>query len=121
MAAEFGMMGLGTMGRNFLLNVAEHGFAVVGYDIDPEKRELLRNEGGKWAVSVAESPADLVKKLAAPRSIMLFVPAGRIVDAVIEALLPHLEKDDLIIDGGNSHFLDTERREEYLAGKGIGF
>jgi len=115
------MMGLGTMGRNFLLNVAEHGFACVGYDIDPEKRELLRVEGGDLAVSAAESPADLVTKLAAPRSIMLLVPSGPIVDAVITALLPHLEKDDLIIDGGNSHFLDTERRQLSLAEKGIGF
>jgi len=119
--AQFGMVGLGTMGRNFLLNVAEHGFPCVGYDIDPAMRELLRAECGELPISVAESPADLVSKLASPRSIMALVPSGPIVDAVIIAHLPHLEKGDLIIDGGNSHFLDTERREKELAEKGIGF
>jgi 6-phosphogluconate dehydrogenase len=78
-------------------------------------------EGRDLAVSAAESPADLVEKLTAPRSIMLLVPSGPIVDAVITALLPHLKPDDLIIDGGNSHFLDTEKRQRYLAEKGIGF
>jgi len=119
--AEFGMVGLGTMGRNFLLNVAEHGFACAGYDIDPEKREMLRADAGELPISVAESPAELVKTLATPRSIMVLVPAGPIVDAVITAHLPHLDKGDLIIDGGNSHFVDTERREGYLTAKGIGF
>lgn len=115
------MVGLGTMGRNFLLNIADDGFSCVGYDLDAEKRRLLLEEGKQWNVMAAESPADLAGKLETPRSIMLLVPAGKIVDAVIEDLLPHLEKGDLIIDGGNSHFTDTERREAYLAEKGIGF
>ncbi len=115
------MVGLGTMGRNFLLNIADDGFSCVGYDLDAEKRRLLLEEGKGWDVAAAESPADLAGKLETPRSIMLLVPAGAVVDAVIEDLLPHLEKGDLIIDGGNSHYTDTERREAYLAGKGIGF
>ncbi len=115
------MIGLGTMGRNFLLNVADSGFACVGYDLDHTKRELLLAEGKNWDVNTAESPGDLISKLEAPRSIMLLVPAGPIVDDVIDDLRPHLQKDDLIIDGGNSHFSDTERRERYLAEKGIGF
>jgi 6-phosphogluconate dehydrogenase len=119
--AEFGMIGLGTMGRNLLLNVAEHGFSAVGYDLDPEKRNLLIDEGKDWAVSAAGSPKELVEQLASPRSIMVLVPAGRIVDSVIADLLPYLEKDDLVIDGGNSHFLDTERRQQFLAEKGVGF
>jgi|SRR5688572_323779 6-phosphogluconate dehydrogenase len=119
--AEFGMVGLGTMGRNFLLNVAEHGFPCVGYDIDPEKRQLLLSEGENLPVSAVASPAELVKQIAAPRTIMVLVPAGPIVDSVINDLLPYLERDDLIIDGGNSHFLDTERREQQLATKSIGF
>lgn len=119
--ARFGMVGLGTMGRNFLLNVADSGFSCVGYDLDAEKRALLIEEGKGWDVKAATSPADLADLLASPRTIMLLVPAGKIVDAVIEDLLPHLEKGDLIIDGGNSHFTDTDRRNAYLAEKEIGF
>lgn len=115
------MIGLGTMGRNFLLNVADSGFSCVGYDLDTAKRELLLDEGKEWAVDVATSSAQLVEKLEAPRAIMLLVPAGPIVDAVIEELIPFLGPDDIIIDGGNSHFTDTDRREAYLAEKGFGF
>ena len=119
--AKFGMVGLGTMGRNFLLNVAEHGFSCVGYDLDAEKRRLLHEEGTGMPIDSAETIAEFVGKIAAPRNIMLLVPAGKIVDSVINDLLPFLEKDDLIIDGGNSHFLDTERREVFLIEKGIEF
>ena len=115
------MVGLGTMGRNFLLNVAEHGFTCVGYDLDAEKRELLHEEGKHLPVDSADNVFNFVQKLAKPRNIMLLVPAGKIVDSVISDLLPHLEKDDLIIDRGNSHFLDTERREALLMEKGIEF
>jgi 6-phosphogluconate dehydrogenase len=121
MKAQFGMVGLGTMGRNFLLNVADSGFACVGLDLDAAKRDLLVAEGKEWNVAAAGTAAELIDMLAAPRSIMLLVPAGPIVDSVIEDLLPHLETGDLIIDGGNSHFTDTERREKYLAESGIGF
>ena len=115
------MIGLGTMGRNFLLNVAEHGFPCVGYDLDAEKRRLLLEEGSGMPVETAATVADFVGKLRFPRNIMLLVPAGAIVDSVITELLPHIEKGDLIIDGGNSHFADTERREVLLANTGIGF
>ena len=116
--AHFGMVGLGTMGRNFLLNAAEHGISSVGYDLDETKRELLLVEGQGYPVDAASSVSELISKLAAPRNIMLLVPAGPIVDSVIKELLPYLEKDDLIIDAGNSHFTDTEIREKYLAEKG---
>ncbi len=119
--AQFGMVGLGTMGRNFLLNVAEHGFKCVGYDLDAEKRGLLMEEGEGLPIDSADNVFQFVQKLQTPRNIMLLVPAGKIVDSVINDLLPHLEKDDLIIDGGNSHFLDTERREKLLIEKGIEF
>ncbi len=115
------MVGLGTMGRNFLLNVAEHGFSCVGYDLDAEKRELLLKEGAGMPIEKADDIAQFTAKLARPRSIMLLVPAGKIVDSVIADLLPHVEAGDLIIDGGNSHFTDTEIREAALAEKGIGF
>ncbi len=119
--AQFGMIGLGTMGRNFLLNVAEHGFSCVGYDLDPKKRELLLDEGKEFAVSAAGDLPAFVAGLDSPRKIMLLVPAGPIVDSVINDLVPHLDKGDLIIDGGNSHFPDTERRTTLLEEKGIEF
>ncbi len=119
--AKFGMVGLGTMGRNFLLNVADSGFSCVGFDIDAEKRRLLIDEGKEWNVAAAETLADMVAKLESPRSIMLLVPAGTIVDAVIADLIPLLDEGDLLIDGGNSHYVDTERREALLAEKGLGY
>jgi 6-phosphogluconate dehydrogenase len=119
--ARFGMVGLGTMGRNFLLNVADSGFSTAGYDLDPEKRRLLLEEGKGLPVAAADSPEKLVESLESPRSIMLLVPAGPIVDSVIENLRPNLSAGDLLIDGGNSHYLDTERREKYLNDLGIGF
>ncbi len=119
--AKFGMIGLGTMGRNFLLNVAEQGFACAGYDLDEDKRELLLDEGRGFDIETGKDPADLIGKLASPRIIMLLVPAGPIVDSVIEGLLPHLAIGDIVIDGGNSHFTDTERREASLGNLGIEF
>jgi 6-phosphogluconate dehydrogenase len=119
--AQFGMVGLGTMGRNLLLNVAEHGFSCVGYDLDVEKRMLLLEEGAGMKLTAAENIAALAESLETPRKIMLLVPAGKIVDGVIDSLLPHLDKGDIIIDGGNSHFVETEAREKYLADKGIEF
>ena len=119
--AHFGMIGLGTMGRNFLLNIAEHGISGVGFDLDAGKRDLLLKEGAGMPVDVGNDLADFIAKLETPRNIMMLVPAGPIVDSVIKDLLPYLEKDDLIIDGGNSHFTDTERREADLSAKGIEF
>ena len=119
--AQFGMIGLGVMGRNFLLNVADNGFSCVGYDLDAEKRQALLTEGSGKAVEAAKTVADFCAKLAKPRKIMLLVPAGKIVDSVINDLLPHIETGDLIIDGGNSHFTDTELREAALLEKGVEF
>ena len=119
--AHFGMIGLGTMGRNFLLNVAEQGIAGIGFDLDPVKRNLLLEEGAGMPLDVGNDLGDFLNKLEKPRNIMLLVPAGKIVDAVIADLVPHLDAGDLIIDGGNSHFTDTERREADLSAKNIGF
>lgn len=115
------MIGLGTMGRNFLLNLAEQGIAGVGYDLDAGKRDLLMKEGESLPLQVGDDMADFVSRLASPRNIMLLVPAGPIVDSVINDLLPLIDESDLIIDGGNSHFTDTEIREKRLAEKGFGF
>ncbi|MBK6751799.1 MAG: NADP-dependent phosphogluconate dehydrogenase [Acidobacteria bacterium] len=119
--AHFGMIGLGTMGRNFLLNIAEHGISGVGYDLDAGKRELLLKEIAGMPVDVGTDLADFIAKLESPRNIMMLVPAGPIVDSVIADLAPLLDKDDLIIDGGNSHFTDTDRRIAELEAKGVGF
>lgn len=116
------MVGLGVMGRNFILNVADNGFTAFGYDLDLEKVNALKEEGGHEAtVNASTSIETFVKALKQPRKIMLLVPAGKIVDSVIETLLPHIDKDDIIIDGGNSFFTDTDRREAYLQEKGINF
>jgi 6-phosphogluconate dehydrogenase len=118
---KFGMIGLGTMGRNFLLNVAEHGVPCAGYDLDQQKRELLLSEAAGFQVTTAADVKSFVASLDTPRNIMMLVPAGPIVDSVIHDVLPHLAEGDLLIDGGNSHFTDTERREEMLKNKGVEF
>ena len=115
------MIGLGTMGRNFLLNVADSGFACVGYDLDGEKVDALQEEGKDFDVEGKKTLDEFLDALEKPRNIMLLVPAGKIVDSVIEDLVPHLDEGDLIIDGGNSHFPDTSRREKDLNEKNIEF
>ncbi len=115
------MVGLGTMGRNFLLNVAEQGFSCVGFDIDSSKRRLLMEEGAGFPVVSAEDLGEFTKALEPPKRIMMLVPAGPIVDSVIDDLLPYMGGGGILIDGGNSHFLDTERREIFLNEKKIKF
>ncbi len=118
---SFGMIGLGTMGRSLLLNMADHDFKVAGYDKDMEKTKLLEKEGAGKPVKSFSALPGFIESLQKPRSIMMLVPAGKIVDSVIEELLPLLEKGDIIIDGGNSHFTDTNRRVAWLEGKGLNF
>ena len=111
---RLGMIGLGTMGRNLLLNMADHGFAVAGYDKDVAKLALLEKEGAAKPVKGFSSITDFINSLDAPKVLLLLVPAGKIVDAVIDELQPLLSKGDIIIDGGNSHFTDTTARVERL-------
>lgn len=118
---DFGLVGLGVMGRNFILNVADHQFSAFGLDTDPGKVSSLQAEGKGKKVDGTTDKAVFVKMLSKPRKIMLLVPAGKPVDSVIDDLLPMLDKGDLIIDGGNSFFTDTDRREAYLKDKGIFF
>src|SRR5664279_5335677 len=118
---EIGMVGLGVMGRNLVLNMADHGCAVAGYDKDQTKVEALRKESAKRNIVVAASIIDFIALLSKPRAIMMLVPAGAPVDSVIKDLLPHLDKGDLIIDAGNSYFKDTDLRARNLAAKGIHF
>jgi len=118
---EIGMVGLGVMGRNLLLNMADHGFSVAGYDKDPGKVEALRKESADRDICAAENIHDFIGLLRPPRALIMLVPAGAPVDSVIEDLLPHLDKSDLIIDAGNSYFKDTNLRARNLAAKGIQF
>lgn len=117
----FGMIGLGTMGRNLLLNIADHGFKVAGHDKDQSKIEVLGKESKKGNVKGFLSVNEFIDSLQKPRAIMMLVPAGKIVDTVIAELTPLLDSGDLIIDGGNSHFTDTNRRVEELKAKGLHF
>ena len=121
---DFGMIGLGVMGSNLLLNMADHGFSVIGYDTNPDKTKALETSAGKdtsvkGAVKGVNTLPDMIAKLKTPRKLMMLVPAGKPVDSVISDLKPLLQKGDIIIDGGNSHYTDTLRRINEL--KGIGF
>ena len=119
---DFGMVGLGTMGRNLLLNIADHGFAAIGFDKDTAKGALLESSASPGTtVKGVGSLSEMVSGLKTPRKIMMLVPAGPIVDAVIDDLLPLLDAGDIIIDGGNSHFPDTLKRINYLQDKKIHF
>ena len=119
---QFGMVGLGVMGSNLLLNMADHHFPVIGYDINPEKTKLLESSARKnTIVKGASTLNELASKLERPRRIMMLVPAGKPVDNVINNLLPLLSEDDVLIDGGNSHFVDTKKRIDGLLPKGIHF
>ncbi|HEV2524527.1 MAG TPA: NADP-dependent phosphogluconate dehydrogenase, partial [Gammaproteobacteria bacterium] len=113
--------GLGVMGNNLLLNMADHGFVVAGYDKDPKKVEDLRIASQKQSVHNTADVKAFIKLLRRPRAVLLLVPAGPIVDSVIEDLLPNLEAGDLIIDAGNSYFKDTELRTKNLMAKGFQF
>ena len=118
---EIGMVGLGVMGRNLVLNMADHGFTVAGYDTDPTKVETLRKESAERLIRGATNIRDFIALLRKPRAIMMLVPAGAPVDSVITDLLPHLDRGDLIIDAGNSYFKDTNLRAGNLTAKGIQF
>ena len=118
---DIGMIGLGVMGRNLLLNMADRGFAVAGYDKNLSTVAALRAEAEGRNIYGAESLEEFVVSLRAPRAVMMLVPAGAVVDAVLQDLLSHLGANDLVIDGGNSHFKDTERREKMLAERHLHF
>jgi len=118
---DIGMVGLGVMGQNLVLNMADHGFSVLGFDKDATKAQALQEAAGDRAVAAATALDGFIELLRTPRSVMMLVPAGPPVDSVIRDLLPHLQAGDLIIDGGNSYYLDTETRATALAAKGIAY
>lgn len=113
---DIGIAGAGTMGGNLALNFADHGFSVAVYDVDPAKaRELSQRKEAGGKVRAGETMQELAGMLHQPRAVLLMVPAGKPVDDAISALIAHFDKSDLIIDGGNSYFTDTNRREKLMA------
>ncbi len=119
---QFGLIGLGVMGQNLALNVERQGYGVSVYNrtADVTNEFLAGAASGKNVIGF-ESLAELVASLSKPRRIMLMVKAGPAVDAVIDQLLPLVDEGDLITDGGNSHYLDTERRAEKVEGLRIDY
>ena len=119
---DFGLIGLAVMGENLALNVESRGFRVAVFNPTTEKVDAFINgrAAGKNFVG-CHSVEELVKSLARPRKVMMLVKAGPAVDNFIEQLLPLLEPGDIIIDGGNTHFADTERRTRYVEDKGFLF
>ncbi len=120
--ANFGLVGLAVMGQNLVLNIERNGFSVAVYNRTAARtEEFMAGAARGKNIKAAYSIGELVDVLETPRQIMLMVKAGPPVDAVIEQLKPLLEPGDLIIDGGNSFFGDTERRAEELAEAGINY
>ncbi|UXI15580.1 hypothetical protein NH340_JMT01523 [Sarcoptes scabiei] len=120
--ADIALVGLAVMGQNLILNMADSGFKVCAFNRTISKvDEFLANEAKGKTVIGSHSLKEMVDKLKRPRKIILLVKAGQAVDSFIEQLLPLLSKNDIIIDGGNSEFLDTQRRCNNLRSKGILF
>jgi len=117
-----GVVGLGVMGANLARNIESRGFPVAGYDLDPAKTAAFLNGPARGtSVGGVDSPAALMASLEKPRRVLMMVPAGKAVDSVIAHLRPHLQAGDILIDGGNSFFVDTDRRSDELATGGFHF
>jgi 6-phosphogluconate dehydrogenase len=112
---DIGMIGLGRMGGNMAERLLRHDHRVVGFDPNAEARKTLADKGAGEAASLEE----LVDKLPSPRVIWMMVPAGKITEDTVQALQPLLSKGDIVIDGGNTYYKDTQRRAEALAERGI--
>jgi 6-phosphogluconate dehydrogenase len=117
-----GVVGLGVMGANLARNIESKGFAVAGYDLDPARTKAFVDGPARGAaITGADRPERLLELLERPRRVLVMVPAGAAVDGVIAHLRPLLEEGDILIDGGNSFFLDTDRRCDELAAAGFQF
>ncbi len=118
--ADIALIGLAVMGQNLILNMNDHGFVVVAYNRTTSKvDEFLAKEAHGTKVLGAHSIEEMVKQLKKPRRVMMLVKAGQAVDDFIQQLLPRLEPGDIIIDGGNSLFEDTNRRQKLVESKGL--
>ncbi len=120
--ADIGLIGLGVMGQNLVLNMDDHGYRVAVFNRTTSRVDDFRAgpAAGREIIGT-HSVEELVATLRRPRRVMLMVQAGRAVDALIEQLVPHLEPEDIIIDGGNAHFPDTVRRTHALEARGLLF
>ena len=122
MPSDIAVYGLGVMGRNIALNLADRGLKVTVYNRTASTTEAFVGQlDADSGIVPAYDLAELADSLARPRVVFLMATAGKVVDLVIDGLLPHLEAGDIIIDGGNSHFPDSQRRWEALGGRGIRF
>src|ERR1700726_2801465 len=121
-SADIGLIGLAVMGQNLALNMNDHGYKVAVFNRTTSKvDEFLNDEAKGTQVVGTHSVKELCAALKLPRRVMMMVKAGEVVDQTIEQVLPYLEKGDILIDGGNSLFTDTNRRTKELAEKGILF
>src|SRR3984893_16221823 len=119
---DIGLIGLAVMGQNLVLNMNDHGYRVAVFNRTVSKvDDFIHHEAAGTQVVGTHSISELVQALKKPRRVMLMVKAGQTVDQMIELLLPHLEPGDIVIDGGNSHYPDTNRRCKTLGEKGILF
>src|SRR5690242_4685305 len=117
---DIAVIGMAVMGQNLILNMDDHGYTVVAFNRTVSKVDaFLANQAKDTKVIGARSVEEMVAKLKRPRRVMLMVKAGRPVDETIDHLLPHLEAGDIIIDGGNSLFTDTERRQKTVEARGL--
>ncbi|MFW5986225.1 MAG: NAD(P)-binding domain-containing protein, partial [Halanaerobiales bacterium] len=117
---EFGVIGLAVMGQNLVLNMENSGHSIAVYNRTTSKMDgFIEERAQEKEVKPTYSLEELAASLEKPRKVMLLVKAGRAVDIVIDNLIPHLEEGDIIIDGGNSYYKDTERRYQMLEEKGI--
>ena len=122
-AAQVGMIGLAVMGENLARNIERNGYSVAVYNRPPSKDEpdrvtkFMEENAGKQFIGT-RTPEEFVRSLERPRKIILLVKAGDPVDWTVNQIKPYLEEGDIIIDGGNSYFLDTARREEQLKKEG---
>jgi len=122
MSADIGLVGLAVMGENLVLNMESHGYTVAVFNRTTSKVDEFVNGRGKDKKFIGtHSLEELVKNLKKPRKVMLMVKAGDVVDKFIDSLVPLLEKGDIIIDGGNSHYADSDRRTKALEAKGLYF
>jgi 6-phosphogluconate dehydrogenase len=121
MKYAMGVVGLGVMGANLARNIESRGFAVAGYDLDPAKARAFFEGAKGRQITVTDRLDDLIYVLDRPRRLLIMVPAGRAVDSVITILRAQLEQGDILIDGGNSHFTDTDRRSDELSAAGLHF
>ena len=119
--ASFGVIGLGTMGRNLALNIESNGFPVAVWNREPEWTAAFIDENQGKQFTASGTPDDLIASVERPRRILMMIPAGKPVDEMIDRLAPRLEPGDVLIDGGNSWFEDTQRRESALRARGIHF